>query len=131
MSILTDICPDIKLLSSAPAISVLSWLAAWHWREHINGIGGSGSCIETNSTDGVRYIVPQKINRDTDKDVSLYFRVGSVYRNAKIAVYCGDRLILSKKRPRMCPSEMETVVIKKDVIDSIPDGMKITVKVEE
>ena len=35
-------------------------------------------------TDGrVRYTVPQKIT-DTTKDVKLFFRVGDVYKNAKI-----------------------------------------------
>ena len=112
-------------------VTIESKLAGEGAARYINGIGTSGSYIETNGTDSVRYIVPQRINRDTDKDVTLYFRVGSVYKGAKLAVYCGDKQILTKKRPRMCPSEMETVVIKKDVIGSIPKGIKITVKVEE
>ncbi len=111
-------------------VTVESKLAGEGAARYIKGIGTGDNYIRTCGTDGVRYIVPQKISKDTDRDVSLYFRVGSVYKGAKIAVYCGDRLILSKKRPRMCPSEMETVVIKKDVIDSIPDGESITVKVE-
>lgn len=111
-------------------VTIESKLAGEGAARYIKGIGTGEKYISTKGTGGVRYIVPQKINRDTDKDVSLYFRVGSVYKGAKIAVYCGDKLILSKKRPRMCPSEMETVVIKKDIIDSVPDGETITVKVE-
>lgn len=112
-------------------VSMESKLAGEGAARYIKGIHNDGEYVETKGTDGVRYIVPQKINRSTDGDVSLYFRVGAVYKGASIAVYSGDELIMKKKRPRMCPSEMETVVIKHDVIKAVPEGMKLTVRVEE
>ena len=112
-------------------VTIESKLAGEGAARYISGNASSDDYIGTHGTDGVRYIVPQKISRDTDKDVNLYFRVGSVYKGAKIVVTCGDEVILTKKRPRMCPSEMETVVIKKDIISNADNGAEITVRVEE
>lgn len=112
-------------------VTIESTLAGKGAAKFIKGETAEGDYVETQGINGVRYIVPQKINSQTDGDVNLYFRVGSVYKGAKIVVKCGDQVILSKKRLRMCPSEMETVTIKKDVIKSIPAGEKLTVMVEE
>ncbi|MCQ2463418.1 MAG: NAD(P)/FAD-dependent oxidoreductase [Clostridia bacterium] len=112
-------------------VTIESKLAGEGAAKFIKGEMACGKQVETQGVDGVRYIVPQKINKETDKDVNLYFRVGSVYKGAKLVVTAGEQVILTKKRPRMCPSEMETVTIKKEVIEAIPDGVKLTVKVEE
>ena len=52
-----------------------------------------------------------------EKDVTVYFRVSNVYRNVKINVYNQKgEVVLSKKKPRVAPSEMETVTIKADAL---------------
>ncbi len=112
-------------------VTIESKLAGKGAAKYIKGEAAKGEYISTQGINGVRYVVPQKINSKTDDDVNIYFRVGSVYKGAKIVVTCGDKVILSKKRPRMCPSEMETVTIKKNVIESVPAGEKIVVRVEE
>ncbi len=66
-------------------------------------------------TDGIiRYTVPQIIT-DT-KDVTLYFRVSDVYKNAKINVTDGDTLILSKRKQKLAPGEMESITLKREQI---------------
>lgn len=70
------------------------------------------------STDGkIRYTVPQCITEK--KDVTVYFRVADVYRNVKINVYDGDKLILSKKKQKVAPGEMETVKITGDLLSGV------------
>lgn len=96
----------------------------------IKGEKVSGECVYTKGTNGVRYIVPQRINCKTDDDVKLYFRVGAVYTNASIVVESNGETILSKKKKKLCPGEMEYVLIKKDVIANLPKDSVITVKVE-
>jgi len=97
----------------------------------IKGEKKSGDCIKTEGTNGVRYIVPQRINKDTDKDVKLYFRVGKVFKNVKLVVKCGDEIIMSKNKKKMAPGEMENVLIKLDTVKSLPADSTITVTVEE
>ncbi len=96
----------------------------------IKGEKVSGDCVYTQGINGVRYIVPQRINCETDTDVKLYFRVGAVYNNAKIVVECNGEVISSKKKVKLCPGEMEYVTLKKEVIASLPVGANITVRVE-
>ena len=66
----------------------------------------------------------------TDADVKLYFRVGAVFNNAKIIVECDGKEILSKKKVKLCPGEMEYVTLKQSVISELPVNAEITVRVE-
>ena len=72
-------------------------------------------------TDGkVRYTVPQRLTEVAD--TSVYFRVADVYRDAKILVRDGEKVIISKKKQRLAPAEMEKVELSKDVIASLSGG---------
>ena len=97
----------------------------------IKGEKKSGDYINTQGTNGVRYIVPQRINKETDKDVKLYFRVGQVFKNVKLVVKCGDEVIMSKNKKKMAPGEMENVLIKLDTVKSLPADSTLTVTIEE
>ena len=96
----------------------------------IKGEKVTGECVYTQGINGVRYIVPQRINRETDSDVKLYFRVGAVFNNAKIIVECDGKEILSKKKVKLCPGEMEYVTLKQSVISELPADAVINVRVE-
>ena len=75
----------------------------------------------TLSTDGkVRYTVPQRITEI--KDTTVYFRVADVYRDAKIVVKDGEKVILEKKKQKLAPGEMETVALKADLLAKIESG---------
>lgn len=98
--------------------------------KYIKGEKITGECVYTKGINGVRYIVPQRINHETDSDVKLYFRVGAVYNNARIIVECDGKEILSKKKVKLCPGEMEYVTLKQAVIAEFPVNAEITVRVE-
>ncbi len=85
--------------------------------------------IRVNAQSGVRYTVPQNINRNTDKDVKIYFRVGDIYRDAYVTVTSGDKVLYKKKKRKLAPGEMENVAIKLDDIVSL-EANEITVKLE-
>ena len=86
--------------------------------------------ITTKGVNGVRYIVPQKINIKNDGDVKLYFRVGQVYKNARTVVKYNGQEIISKKRPRLAPGEMENVIIKNDILKGFSADGVIEISVE-
>ncbi len=98
--------------------------------KYIKGEKVTSECVYTQGINGVRYIVPQRINRATDTDVKLYFRVGAVYNNARIIVECDGKEILSKKKVKLCPGEMEYVTLKQSVIAELPAEAVINVRVE-
>lgn len=69
----------------------------------------------------IRYTVPQKITKS--KDVVVYFRVANVYHNVKINVYNGEKLIFSKKKAKVAPGEMESVMLKNNIFDGADNLM--------
>jgi NADPH-dependent 2,4-dienoyl-CoA reductase/sulfur reductase-like enzyme len=78
-------------------------------------------------TDGkIRYTVPQRITEA--KDVTVYFRVANVFKNVKVNVLDGERIIYAKKRPRVAPGEMESVKLKSDMFI---DAEKLVFELEE
>ncbi len=95
----------------------------------LNG-GADAEYIRTKGINGVRYIVPQKINLKNEGDVKLYFRVGQVYKNAKTVVKYNGEEIISKKRPRLAPGEMESVIIKNDMLKNFSADGVIEISVE-
>ena len=85
--------------------------------------------VSTAAGDGIIYIVPQSVDVDCNEDVNLFMRVRQIYKNKKLVVRSGDKVILEKKRLHMIPSEMENVKLGKELFKDI-DG-NISVSVEE
>jgi pyruvate/2-oxoglutarate dehydrogenase complex dihydrolipoamide dehydrogenase (E3) component len=80
-------------------------------------------------TDGkIRYTVPQKITEK--RDTKVYFRVGSVYRDVKIKVKYGDTVVLEKKKQKVAPGEMESLLLSEKMLSDMKDG-DITFGIEE
>ncbi len=65
----------------------------------------------------VRYTVPQCIT--ASEDVTVYFRVADVYRDVKIVVRDGDKVLVSKKKQKVAPGEMETVTLTREMIEGV------------
>ena len=92
----------------------------------------SGRAMPVRCENGVRYTVPAIVRPSGVKEkLTLRFRVGNVYRNKKIAVYVGDTCIFTKKRPVMAPGEMETIQLKRDLLEAHPEAEAIRVTLEE
>ncbi|MBR7099185.1 MAG: FAD-dependent oxidoreductase [Clostridia bacterium] len=70
-------------------------------------VGGADVVLRTDGK--IRYTVPQRITGK--KDVTVYFRVADVYRNAKIVVKNGDTVVYSKKNLKLAPGEMESITL--------------------
>ena len=87
--------------------------------------------INTTPENGVRYIVPQRVNIKSKEDVKLYFRVGAIYMNKKLTVEVDGNVISSKKKVKLAPGEMENVVIPADILATLNENSTIKVRVEE
>ena len=90
---------------------------------------GRNRYVSVKGQDGVRCVVPQNINENTDTDVKLYFRVSDVFRNAKIIVESDGKVLYSKKKPKLAPGEMEYVMIKAEDIHAL-EKKQLTVRLE-
>ena len=95
--------------------------------KYIQGKSNKEITISLKTDGKVRYTVPQRLTEVAD--ISVYFRVADVYRDAKIVVRDGDKVIISKKKQRLAPAEMEKVELTKDVIASL-SGDELSFSIE-
>ncbi len=84
--------------------------------------------ITVQAIGGVRYTVPQKIT--SAQDTVVYFRVSDVFRDKRVVVKCGDRVISNKKKIKLAPGEMETVKLTAEVLSEIGQGT-VTIGLED
>lgn len=100
-----------------------------------NYILGKGSketvYVNTTTGNGVRYLVPQRVNIKNENDVKLYFRVGRIFKNAKVVLECDGEIISSKKKVKLAPGEMENVIIPAATLAKMTKDSSIVVRVEE
>ena len=82
---------------------------------YIKGISRERVNIPVKADGKVRYTVPQVITEK--KDVTVYFRVADVYKNAKIVVHNGNKVVYEKKKGKLAPGEMESVKITSEMLD--------------
>lgn len=90
-----------------------------------------GTFIGTKGINGVRYIVPQRVNIESEENLKLYFRVGQVYKGAKVVVECDGKILSSKKKVKLAPGEMENVTITAEMLKNMNSHSEIVVRVEE
>ena len=94
--------------------------------DYIKGVNQKTVNIPITTDGKIRYTVPQIITEK--KDVTVYFRVANVEKNVKINVYADGNLILSKKKLKVAPAEMETIKLSKDIIEGVTS---LSFKLEE
>lgn len=72
----------------------------------------SGDSVKINVFGGIRYVVPQKINRSGENvETPLKMRVGSVMKNVRIEVTADGKTIVSKTKRVVAPGEMEQILL--------------------
>ena len=49
----------------------------------------------------------------------MYFSVADVLKSVKINVFSGDTLLMSKRKQKVAPGEMENIVIKREMLDNV------------
>jgi NADPH-dependent 2,4-dienoyl-CoA reductase/sulfur reductase-like enzyme len=87
--------------------------------EYIRGNPAENLSIAVKTDGKIRYTVPQIVSRKTD--VTVYFRVTDVYKNVKICVSNGETVLLTKKRLKVAPGEMESVTLKGEQLDQVQE----------
>ena len=80
----------------------------------INGEAQKSVCVPVECSGGVRYTVPQKLTEAAP--TRIYFRVADVYRDKRLQVVVGDKVVVDKKKQKLAPGEMETVELTEEII---------------
>ena len=98
---------------------------------YVRGQLASGSCVETKPGSGVRYVLPQRIHTDTDKDISLFLRVTQPFGKVKFTVRSGDTVLTTVKRLKAAPGEMEKITLKQAQLASVTQPVEVSLEVVE
>ncbi len=89
--------------------------------DYINKVSAEKINISIKTDGKIRYTIPQIITKK--KDITVYFRVSDVFRNKKICVYNGERLVFSKKKAKLAPGEMESIKITGEMLEKSAELM--------
>ncbi|SKA99641.1 Thioredoxin reductase [Caloramator quimbayensis] len=105
-------------------VTMESRLAGRMAAKYIKGeLKKDGDFISTKGIDGIRYVVPHKINPENVEDnVNFFMRVDNVYKNVIIYAEHDGQIIYKAKKPMVSPGEMESIKIKKNVFENIKSG---------
>lgn len=85
--------------------------------------------IPTKPGFGVRYVLPQRFNKNAQEDISLFLRVTQPFDKVKFTVKAGEQVLATAKRLKAAPGEMEKLTIKKELLETITG--EVTVSLEE
>ncbi len=93
--------------------------------------GESGNEIGIRPGKGVRYTVPHKIMyKDMEDKVIIRFRTDNIYEKCKLAMYFDDSLIQSADKLMVTPGEMESCVLKRELLNKYPETREIEFRIE-
>lgn len=96
---------------------------------YVEGNKSSSVRIELVTDGKIRYTVPQVITNT--ENTKVYFRVGGVYKNVKITVKEEDRVVFEKKKQKVAPGEMETVLLTSKLLEACGKNTKLTFAITE
>lgn len=86
--------------------------------------------IRTKGINGVRYVVPQKVDVNSEQEIKLFFRVASVYYNSTVKITYNGNVVYAKKKRKLAPGEMENITIKPEDLHQFTDGGELLIQVE-
>lgn len=87
------------------------------------------SVLELQNGTGIGYTVPQRIRLShISEKAEIFFRVRAPMGNSRIVVTSGDDIIVSYKRERMAPGEMEIIRIPKGLLKKAKDSLTVSIQ---
>jgi len=97
--------------------------------EYLAGQYVSGESISVAAGNGVRGIVPQRLNSAAlDKPVSVMFRPDRVYKKAAVVVTSGGEEIARSRKPVLTPGEMVTIKLTPDKLALINGSVEFSIE---
>jgi sarcosine oxidase subunit alpha len=100
--------------------------------EYVNNGFVRSENVKIETFGGVRYCVPQFIERNEDESAfPLKMRVANVYKNVWIKVYADGVEIAKKRKQIATPGEMETINLKSEQVKVLRNAKQVRVGIEE
>lgn len=96
------------------------------------GAATAGDVLTTEGKNGVRYVMPQKLNAQGNltTETMLFFRVDNIYRDRAVVLSVDGREIFRRKKRFLEPGQMESFALTEDAIAAIRGGKTVTVALD-
>ena len=96
--------------------------------EYVKNGGQKRDEICVKNGKNVSYVLPQKIDKNIQGDIKLFFRVTNTFKNCTIKAESGNKVLAKRIKRVAAPGEMETLILKYADVCAAGD---ITVSLEE
>ena len=99
--------------------------------DYINGRKPTEQKVTIQTIKGVRYCVPQQLNRDDNYEpLSLKMRVANVYKKVELTITADGVKVYGKKRQVVAPGEMENVTLNSAQVETLKKANEIVISLE-
>ncbi|MBR2449685.1 MAG: FAD-dependent oxidoreductase [Clostridia bacterium] len=89
------------------------------------------SVVNTFAGDNVSYVLPQKIDKNIEGNVKLFFRVKKALEKCTVKVICGEQVLLEKKKRVVRPGEMENVILPESLVSELGGDISVVLEGKE
>ncbi len=93
----------------------------------LNGRGERAS-VDCVNGQNITYVLPQKVDKNADGNVKLFFRVSRVFKNCTITAKSGDKVLIQKKKKIAVPGEMETLLLTQQKLQEAEGEIVVTLE---
>lgn len=87
--------------------------------------------VNVKNGKNINYVLPQKIDRNLEGDVKLFFRVSNTFKNCTIKAECGGKTIAERKKRVAAPGEMETLLLRSATVQGAEGEITVSLEVSE
>ena len=88
-----------------------------------------GEDINIKNGKNINYTVPQKVSIEGIEDkLRIFMRVNNVYKDKVITVKNEDKVIAKFKRKHLAPSEMEQILLNKNLLENLSGDIVISLE---
>ncbi len=84
--------------------------------------------ITVKNGENISYVLPQRIDRNCEENVKLFFRVTGTFRDAKIVIKSGEKVVLERKKRIVVPGEMETLLLLPKQIKEFGEELSVSLE---
>ena len=87
--------------------------------------------VEVANGKNVAYVCPQKVDKNLNEHVKIFFRVTDTFKNCIVTAKCGDKVLMQKKKQIAVPGEMETLMLLNTKLADAEGSIEISLGVQE
>lgn len=96
--------------------------------DYVKAGAQEAKAVSTKAGNGVRYVLPQKVEIGTEKEISLFLRVVNPYGKVRFTVKSGDEVLATAVRLRAVPGEMEKIALKPEKTANLTEDIVVSLE---